>query len=76
MAPLSKRRGLLLEARRFARATLDRLKQVHDATETYDLAMDESLALANRMVTWLDELIEEEERNAEEIDDATPTEVA
>jgi hypothetical protein len=59
--PKPKSWGLLLEARRFARATHDRLKQVHDATETYDLVLDESLQLSNKMLTWLDELIENEE---------------
>lgn len=62
----SKARGLLLEARRFARASLDRIKQVHDATDEYDIMLDESLQLANRAVTWLDELIEAEERKEQE----------
>ena len=66
MATTSKRRLLLMEARRFTRASLDRVKQVHDATEEYALPMDEALKCQQRALVWLDELIEDEEREGED----------
>ena len=64
MVQLNRRRGLLLEARRFVRAARERIRMVHDAEESFDIALDETLSMANRMEIWLDELIEAEEKEA------------
>jgi hypothetical protein len=65
VARTNKRRGLLMEARRFVRAAKDRIAQVYDAEESYDLALGEVLTLSNRLETWLDELIQTEDLEAE-----------
>lgn len=56
------KRQLLLEARRYARHVLKKLQKVQEESTEFDISLDETTALANRMITWLDELIKTEER--------------
>lgn len=60
----TKKRLLLLDARRFGRAALDRLQKVQDVAD-YDIALDEAIQKQSRAVDWLDELVDTDEKEQE-----------